>query len=397
MTGNPFNIFGNLFNKAYEEKMNGKGIGTALYNGLFDSAETAAKGYGQQMLPDVAGVFKGNAKPSEMLNPIAQYQDYLKQNGYADNVVNGVSQGLNSGDKDIADWINQYNNGADGQKNPIRIPKTAEEIELAKQGQFNVPTQVGGLTANTTNNKNFIDSLASGLGDFQKGFQENKENAFKPENMISDDSKSTMNKIGEGVGTVARVLEKPATQAIIAGTLSAMNGNGIVPAIADGYKMGTQRARSNMYQDALRKNGVDIDTGVLGNITSNDMNALLTPQYKEADRKLAEAKLNQQILYQNALMDRYQKELEEKVRHNQETEKTNQTRANASVIRANKVGTGKTPTTKTPKPQEHKDWGNDLAGYSQRLTDPRYSSQIPNMKAKFIQKYGVDPDKYIKL
>ena len=47
----------------------------------------------------------GGAAPmqsEQQYDPIAEYQDYLRQSGYSDDVINGVPQGLNSGNKDIA-------------------------------------------------------------------------------------------------------------------------------------------------------------------------------------------------------------------------------------------------------------------------------------------------------
>ena len=75
-------------------------------------------------------VFNGNAQPNPIQDPISLYQDSLRQQGFSDDVVNGVRQGLNSGHKEIDQWIKQYNNGA-GRENPINIPQTEEQIALA--------------------------------------------------------------------------------------------------------------------------------------------------------------------------------------------------------------------------------------------------------------------------
>ena len=158
---------------------------------------------------------------------------------------------------------------------------------------------------------------------------------------------------------------------------------------------------SDIYQDVLAKNGVDVDTGLFGNITSSDMNALMTPKYKEALNNIALAKLQETQNYHDLMMKYYNDKLEETKKNNAEkiavankNANARQTSANASVVRANKTGTGK---GKTVKPQDNPDWNRDLADYTARLTNPNYAAQKQKMKAIFIQKHGVDPDKYIKL
>lgn len=359
-----------------------------------------------QELQNGQGIATGYAAPvtapvqnTQNTSNIAAYQNWLRDNGYSEDVVNGVSQGLNNGHKEIADWISQFNEG-EGRNNPINIPTTQEEIELARQGKFNTQTPINsGIEENVR--RGLMNKLANGIESFSKGFEENKNTAFKPENMYSDDKKGLMTRLGEGAGTVARALNNPATQALVAGGLSAaLTGNPLY-GLGMAYKFGNQRAMSEAYRDSLARNGVNVDLGTFGNITKDDHNSLMTPQYKDAANKLAETKLNEQKLYHEMLMKKYYDDLAERKRHNQETEKTQDKKATASMINANRPRVGKggnvKQSTKATKPQQHPDWGNDLAEYATKITDDRYSGKIPKMKQLFIQKYGVDPDKYIKL
>ena len=147
----------------------------------------------QQALQDVVNnsniqtgnVFNGNAQPNPIQDPISLYQDSLRQQGFNDDVVNGVRQGLNSGHKEIDQWIKQYNNGA-GRENPINIPQTDEEIAAARAGSFNTPIQNGGIATESTEDKvkqGILDKFIDGITDLSKGYNENKNTAFNPENL----------------------------------------------------------------------------------------------------------------------------------------------------------------------------------------------------------------------
>ena len=132
-----------------------------------------------------SNVFNGNVQPNPIQDPISLYQDSLRQQGFSDDVVNGVRQGLNSGHKEIDQWIQQYNNGA-GRKNPINIPQTEEEIAAARAGSFNTPIQNGGVATESTEDKvkqGILDKFIDGITDLSKGYNENKNTAFNPENL----------------------------------------------------------------------------------------------------------------------------------------------------------------------------------------------------------------------
>ena len=141
-----------------------------------------------------SNVFNGNAQPNPIQDPISLYQDSLRQQGFNDDVVNGVRQGLNSGHKEIDQWIQQYNNGA-GRENPINIPQTEEQIALARQGQFNLPAQEAQVEK--LPDTSLINRFANGLADFQKGFQENRNTGFTPKNLQSNPDKGGMQRFGE--------------------------------------------------------------------------------------------------------------------------------------------------------------------------------------------------------
>ena len=215
----------------------------------------------------VGGAAPVTAPDVQQLTPIQEYQNALRQQGYSDDVINGVPQGLNSGYKEIDDWIRQYNEGS-GRNNPINIPQTEEEIAAARAGNFNVPTQ----TASTEENikRGLLDKFISGISDFSRGYQENRNTKFAPENLQRDDSKSKMNRLGEAVGTIGRVTQNPFVQGALATAASAAMGNPF--ALAQGYKFANQRAMSDVYANILKQYGVNVpDTGAFGNISGSDI------------------------------------------------------------------------------------------------------------------------------
>ena len=288
----------------------------------------------QQAMQDVVNnsniqtgnVFNGNAQPNPIQDPISLYQDSLRQQGFNDDVVNGVRQGLNSGNKEIDQWIKQYNNGA-GRENPINIPQTEEQIALARQGQFNLPAQEANVEK--LPDTSLINKFANGLADFQKGYQENRNTGFAPKNLQSNPDKGGMQRFGEFMGTTNRVLNNPAAQALVAAGATALSGGGVGDAINSAYKYGTQRAMSDVYRNVLAKYGINIPETVLGNVTNKDMDAIMLPEIKK--------------LYYNSMSDWRNQKLEDdkeyraiKLLIDQMNADSNSIKAKAAMINANK-------------------------------------------------------------
>lgn len=330
-------------------------------------------------------------------NPVTDYQNYLKDNGYPENVVNGVPQGLNSGYSEVSDWINQFNQGA-GKNNPINIPQTQEEIELARQGQFNSPLLVNGIQKN---NKSLMTNVSNGINDFLMGYNENRNNAFMPSNLtdnkfrVGDNeyNKGAMGRLGEAVGTIARTSNKPIVKGLLNGvTQGVLMGNPLY-GYWQGLNTATSGSNSDIYAQALKNQGIDVPQGIFNSYDANAFDSLMTPKYKEQENNLALQKLAEQQNYHDLMMKYYNDRLEETKRNNIANNATKNINANANMIRANKVGTGKSTTKKV---QDNPDWNEDLSGYRARKYDDRYSDKLDLLKTSFIKKYGVDPDGYLK-
>lgn len=307
-------------------------------NSLLNTQQLAAEQQAAANQDIINGIMTGGAAPVQKeLSPVEEYQEYLRQNGYSDEAINGVPQGLNYGDKSVADWINQYNSGV-GQSNPINIPQTAEDIAAAKAGTFN-NTQSGQATQNIKNG--IMNKFINGITDLAKGYDENRNTAFAPSNLLPDNNKSKMQRIGEAVGTAARIAQNPAVQGAVAGIAGgALTGNPLYGlGLAQKYAM--QRANSNAYQNVLSQIGIPVNTGTFGNITSSDMqhignmvenkhrNDVWDAYYKdkiERDRDKLEADIDYKT--KKLIIDQ----------QNADSRKTN---ANANATRANKYGNGK--------------------------------------------------------
>lgn len=397
----------------------------------------------------------------------------LRKVGWDDNTINSALNGLNLGNKEMSDYINMYNQTANqGQAITIPQTEQEIETARALASDVKPVTQQGEVATSEQLKRGILDKLANGLKDFSMGYQENRNNGFSPENLTNNQfvvttesenptlanyqqtlrdkgysdevinavaqgknsgkkeiadwinnnqsaykpisntkyyEKSKMGRAGEFFGTLGRVAQNPAAQAIVAGGLStALSGNPLY-GLGMAYKYGNGRAMNNIYQDALAKQGIEVEPGTFGRLSSTDMNALMMPQYKEMDRDIRRQYYNDMRDYHNMMVKYHNDKLEADIKNNEvkneianKNASARQTSANASVIRANnsgrKSGTGKRSgkTTKAMKPQDNKDWAADLAGFNTIMSNPKYVNKLDIARSRFISKYGVDPMKYIK-
>lgn len=191
--------------------------------------------------------------PENYPRDLGQFQQSLKDVGWDEQTITNAMNGLNSGNKEMADYINSYNQYAnDGQQ--IRLPQTPEEIALARQGLFNTPQETNqGNATQTDDQRSIIQKIMSGANDFSKGFKENRDTKFSADNLKADPTKDKMQRTGEAIGSLYRMLGNPAVQGLVATGLSKAQGNGIVDSILTGYKQAQNRSKSNYYQDLLNK------------------------------------------------------------------------------------------------------------------------------------------------
>lgn len=214
-------------------------------------------------------------------------------------------------------------------------------------------------------NQSFMNNIASGLADFARGYQENRNNAFDPNNLTANQfvetipanntkladyqqqllnsgvdentvnavaqgknsgnskiaewingnpdaypvtktyDKGAMARLGEFLGSASRAANNPYVQAALAGTIgTALTGNPLYGASV-AYNAGKSKDKSNIYQKALQDKGIDVNNGAFTNLGTTDFNALMKPVYEQQENDL------KKIYYQN-LADYHNRVAEDK-------------------------------------------------------------------------------------
>lgn len=236
---------------------------------------------------------------SEAVN---DYQNYLRQNNYDDSVVNGVTQGLNHGHKEIDDWIKQYNNGV-GASNPINIPQTKDEIELAHQGLFNnlMSAKVQQSQEQTTQPVN--RRIGGAIPDLLNGFKENFNNGFTLNNWgnndLGDRNKGLLYRIGEGLGSAARIVNSPLGRGLAIGGLAAASGEDGLDALRYGLHT-TVTNQQNVLNDKLYRQALINNYGykpeqlnTIGYVGKDTFKNLADSSYKNSLNSYRNRKLDQ--------------------------------------------------------------------------------------------------------
>ena len=266
MTAGIWNNLGNKFGN----------MGGALANALLGSASTTVN-QPQGQYPDAIQNYLDDMENQPYMQNLLNQP---KQTGLSlDQYKEGFAQGLNFGVPEIAD-------AQDALK--INKPKTGEEIDLARQGQFNTYPLKTGLTTGPRQ--------GGFLNDFQKGYQENYQNAFDANN-LAPQKKSWATRIGEGLGSVGRFIDSPLGRGLIAYGLN--NALGYDNSVIEGLNafIGRQNAQTadKIYRQNLANNGIDL-SGIRGNVTSDIYKQVSNDLYRQnslqAKRDIAEAKDN---------------------------------------------------------------------------------------------------------
>lgn len=403
------------------------------------------------------GVMTGGAAPIQDTNASEVPSDFpmtkeafaksLYDNGWDNDTVNAALEGRNLGNKEMDNYIKYYNSVA---------PQDQQLVAAAQNA-----AQTGNVTANNEVKSGLLNKFLNGITDLSRGYDENRNTAFKPENLTQDKfantttgqsevltnyqnqlrnngidenvvnavaqgknsgnkdianwisnnvvalnpveqttytDKSKMARLGEALGTTSRFLNRPGVQGLVAGGLSAALTGDPLYGLGQGYKFANQRAMSDIYQNALREQGVEVSPGMFGALDSRDMTALMTPKYKQQENDLKKVYYDALANYRAGMLENAKKKTEIDEAYKGTKAANDTIKANASMIKATKTGT-KGGGTRTPakKPQDHPDWGNDLSGFYQIVTNPRLAAKSDVARARFVQKYGVDPMKYVKL
>ena len=184
-----------------------------------------------------------------------------------DQYKEGFKQGFNFGVPQLAEKHKEFN---------INTPKTPEEIELAKIGQFNTDNGLrGGLMAGPR--------TGGFLNDFQEGYRENYDNKFNVDNLMPQ-KKGFATRLGEGLGSVGRFIDSPLGRGLIAyGLNSALGYDNSLQEGLTAY-VGRQNAQTadRAYRAQLKQMGfdpVEIDS-IRGNVTGDMYKNIVNNMYK---------------------------------------------------------------------------------------------------------------------
>lgn len=177
-----------------------------------------------------------------LFNMITAKTDDWKKQGISDEAIQGVAQGLNSGNKELAQFITD---------NKINTPKTAEEIALAKEGKFNDYTPVASTISENPR-------VGGALRDIAGGYNENLNNAISLDNFGQNETpdgrkKGFAYRLGEGLGSISRFAQSPLGRGLIVGGLVGATGGDALPMLAYGAGT-TMQNQANRMNDKLYRN-----------------------------------------------------------------------------------------------------------------------------------------------
>ena len=269
MTAGLWNNLGNKFTNA----------GSALANALFGTQNITPIQQNQTKYPEGLQNYLDSLDQKPYMQKLLNQP---KETGLTlDQIKEGIAQGLNFGVPEIADAQEALK---------INKPKTGEEIELAKTGQFNTYSQPLSAGLSATNRQGGL------FNDITTGFRENYHNSFDPSN-LAPQNKNFATRLGEGLGTVARFADSPLGRGLLAYGLN--NALGYDDSGLEGIKafVGRQNARTadEIYRNNLNKLGIDT-SNIKGNVTSDVYKNLADFSYKQqslqAKKDIAEAKDN---------------------------------------------------------------------------------------------------------
>lgn len=255
---------------------------TAQKNGFGQKLYTALFGQQAQSTDNVN-------EDNPLFTALTKQQDEWRKQGLSEDAITGAGQGLNSGNKDIAKFIDDNN---------IRKPQTNEEIALAKEGKFN--TYAPSITVSQTPPRGGF------LRDLDAGMRENYNNEFSIDNLgnnLTPDGrkKGFAYRLGEGLGTLTRGMAGTTGDAWISGAVSPEAG----------LKRQTTRAADQLYRNALKDEGIDTENikGFIDKDTYNSlnqgsaryMNAITRQQATESMNKLRALQVEKQKIINSTL------------------------------------------------------------------------------------------------
>lgn len=147
--------------------------------------------------------------------------------------------------------------------------------------------------------------LATGVSNFQKGFNENFHTPLNPENLQRVEGKTFGTKLGEFMGTASRFLDSPLGRMAIMGGITALGGGTPLETIRYGIGAGALnqalRNQDSMYRQELLNSGVPKENldNIKGYISPQTYNNYVKGQYMHDNTDIERN-------YKSGMLDIYQ-------------------------------------------------------------------------------------------
>lgn len=152
------------------------------------------------------------------------------------------------------------------------------------------------------NNGGRIGGVASFLNDVTKGTKENMATPFQAQNWAPDNTKGFGYRLGEALGTGARLLDNSLVRGALAYGLSKYNGdfNPLEQGLTATLTNMQNKTNDRIYRDDLARNGVDT-SNIRGFIDNNTYGNLIRSQQLRDNEKYRNEILKSNLAQQEAL------------------------------------------------------------------------------------------------
>ena len=160
------------------------------------------------------------------------------------------------------------------------------------------------------NNGGRVGGVASFLNDVTKGSRENMANSFEPTNLLPNKNKGFGYRLGEALGTGARLLDNSLVRGALAYGLSKYNGDSN-PLEQGLIALGTNmqnKTNDRLYRNDLALNGIDT-SNIRGFIDNNTYGNLIRSRQLRDNEKYRNEILKSNLAQQEALQDYRNKQL----------------------------------------------------------------------------------------
>lgn len=240
-----------------------------------------------------------------------------------------------------------------------------------------------------TPKRTIMNKIANGVADFTTGFNENKNNAFMPSNLTDNkfsngENKGFIGRIGEAFGTGARTMNRPGVKGLATGLITTALTGSPMFGFTTGMNTANASADSDVYAKALQEQGINVPTGLFNTYSGSDLSYLMQPQYKQQE-------LDLKILKEQMLNEWRKAQVENRAEKN---DIDRDYKENKIINERNRIANSGGSSKKDITKQEG--WNEALSQYNMLKNDERYADKLDKLKANFINKFGVDPEKYLK-